>query len=96
MATTKRIAYNARVSLSYTYPGGTIRIDPIKIGYIMTEYDYENNVMPIIYLSLLVTDIEYDMYNKNRDNGRFNLSISKYAMNSETTLAKTIINDSFS
>lgn len=96
MASTKRIAYNAKVTLSYTYSAGTIRIDPLKIGYIMVEYDYENNVMPIIYLSLLVTDIEYEMYNKNRDSGRFNLNITKYAMNSNTTLNKTVINDSFS
>ena len=95
MASTKRIAYNAEIKLSYSYPGGTINIDQLKIGYIMIDYDYENNVMPIIYLSLLVTDIEYNMYNKYRDSGRFNLNIRKYAMNSNTTLSKNVINGSF-
>ena len=95
MASTKRIAYNGKVTLSYSYYAGTMRIDPLKIGYIMVEYDYENNVMPVIYLSLLVTDAEYNIINDNRDSGRFNLNIRKYAMNSNTTLEKVVINDSF-
>ena len=54
--TTKRLSYNATVNLSFDYPKGRIDIEPEKISYIMIESDYENNVLPVIYVSLAVND----------------------------------------
>jgi hypothetical protein len=96
MATTKRISYNAKITLVFNYNGNSVNIDPIKISYIMIDSDYENNVMPIIYMSLLANDNEYKVYNENKDNGTFSLTIKKYAINSNTSIEKVVISDVFS
>lgn len=92
---TKRIAYNAKITLGFSYSGKHVNINPIKIAYVMIDSDYDNNVIPTIYVSLLTNDNEYKLINENKDNATFNLCIKKYALNSDTTLEKTVINDTF-
>ena len=95
MARSKRIAYKAHVALSFNCNGSVFNIDPNKIVYILIDSDYENNVLPIIYVTLAVNEDLYKMINANRDSGTFTLVVQKFSINGNNGLDKTVINDVF-
>ena len=98
MATRKsqRIAYNAEITLSFDYDNEHVPIDRSKIMYILIDSEYETNVLPTIYLNLLVEDYLYHMITAYRSSGKFTLTIKKFIVNSNTTASKIILKDSFS
>ena len=56
-----RQAYSSTIDIAFDYNGQRENISSDKIIYVMIEHDYENKVIPIIYLSLAVND---DLYTK--------------------------------
>lgn len=97
MITSQRIAYNANIALSFDYENEHIPIENMKIAYLYIDSSYEANVLPIIYLGLLVND---DLFNKiveYKATASFTLLIRKFILNGQnTTAGKTILNDHFS
>ena len=93
---TQRIAYNAEITLSFDYENEHIPIDRSKIMYILIDSEYESNVLPTIYMNLLVEDSLYDMITAYSSTGEFTLTIKKFITNSKTTAGKVILKDSFS
>lgn len=94
-ARTKRVAYNANIQLSFDYDNGRIEIPTNRIAYVYIDNNYESNVLPTLYMSLLVTDDLYTVLSTQRSTGTFTLLIKKFLLNSSTTAMKTILNDTF-
>lgn len=93
---TPRQAYTAKIDLAFDYNGIREKIDPEKIVYVMIEHDYENQVLPIIYISVSVSN---DLYNKiinYKKFAKFYLKISKQNKNSLASLSKKSISGLFS
>lgn len=95
MAKSQRIGYSAQISLSFFDGNETIDINPNKINYITINCLYGANIMPAIYLSLLVNDDLYARLNRCKEKGQFRLTIKKAQLKSKYTSAKTIIKDTF-
>lgn len=93
---TQRIAYNADITLAFDYDNEHVPIDRSKIMYILIDSEYESNVLPTIYLNLLVEDRLYNMITAHRDSGQFTLTIKKFIVNSNTTAGKVVLKDTFS
>ena len=92
----KRIAYNGSVYISFDYENEHIDIDKMNIAYLYIDSSYEANVLPIMYLGLLVNDELYNKINKYKSTGQFTLSVKKFILNSKTTVEKVILEDTFS
>lgn len=93
---TARQAYNASVTLAFDYKEKRINIQQEKIAYIMIEHDYENQVLPIIYISLAVNNNLYNNIIKYKDTAKFYLDIQKTNKQSKSSFGKSIISGSFS
>ena len=93
---TRRVGYNAQITLSFDYANEHIPIENNKIAYVLISYDYEDNVLPTLYLSLLIEDELYNKMSEYRSTGEFTLTIKKSILNSKTTTPKTILKDTFS
>ena len=93
---TQRIAYNAQITLSFDYDNEHIPIDKQNIAYVYIDSKYEINVLPTLYISLLVNDDLYDKITSNRATGEFTLTIKKYILESTTTAGKVILKDKYS
>lgn len=97
MATSKRIAYNARITLSFDYENEHISIDTMNIAYLYIDSSYVANVLPIIYLGLLVNDTLYNKIVEYKSTGSFTVDIKKFSVNKkQTTTGKSILKDHFS
>ena len=90
-----RQAYNANAQLAFDYKGGRVEIQQEKIAYIMVEHDYENQVLPIIYISLSVNNSLYEKIIRYKDSAKFYLNIQKINKQSSTSIGKTVISGSF-
>ena len=93
---TKRVAHNAQITLSFDYENEHIPIDTQQIAYIFIDYEYETNVLPTMYMSLLINDELYDKITDHQETGEFTITIKKFILNSQTTSGKTILKDTFS
>lgn len=75
---------------------GKAEILPIaSIKNIITNYNYEKNNMPIIYMSVSLTSSLYTRMIKNKGNGTINLVIYKIDTNSTNSVHREYIKDSF-
>ena len=92
---TSRQAYTATVELAFDYNGIREDIDPEKIVYIMIEHDYENQVLPVIFISLSVNNDLYNKIVKYKESAKFYLNIKKSNKNSIASLSKKSISGSF-
>ena len=54
-----RQAYKASIELAFDYNGRRDKIEPEKIVYVMIDWNYDKAVMPIIYISLSVSNNLY-------------------------------------
>lgn len=93
---TKRIAYNGMISLSFDYENEHIAIPKMNIAYLYIDSSYEANVLPILYLGLLINDDLYNKIEKYKSTGEFTITVKKYILNSKTTSNKVILKDTFS
>lgn len=92
---TARQSYGASIELAFNYNDTRERINPRKIVYVMIESDYENNVTPIIYISLSVDLDLYGKIIKYKNEATFYLSINKSNLNSRNSLNKNHIEGNF-
>lgn len=65
------------------------------IKYVVTDYDYDNNVMPIIYMSLALKKKLFDRLNNNIDKGYISLIIRKRQSNASRPLWTKYIEGQF-
>ena len=93
---TPRQAYTAKIELAFDYNGIRERINPEKIVYLMIEHDYENQVLPIIYISLSVNNNLYNKIINYKKFAKFYLNITKQNKNSLSSLSKKSISGTFS
>lgn len=91
-----RQAFKATIDLAFDYNGQREKIPSDKIIYIMIEHDYENKVLPIIYISMSVNSTLYSKITKYKDSAKFYLKIDKQNVNSKSSLSKNSISGSFS
>lgn len=95
MATSNRQAYSANIELAFDNNGNRTYIEPEKIIYIMIEHDYENQVLPIIYVSMAVMNDLYTDIVKYKDSAKFYLNIKKSNKNSSVAISKKSITGTF-
>lgn len=92
---TSRQAYSASIDLAFDCNGQRENISSEKIIYIMIEHDYENKVLPIIYLSLAVNSELYSKIMNNKNSAKFYLNINKQNISSSVSLSKKSITGTF-
>lgn len=90
-----RQAYSASIDLAFDCNGQRENISSEKIIYIMIEHDYENKVLPIIYLSLAVNSDLYSKIMNNKNSAKFYLNINKQNVSSSSSLSKKSICGTF-
>ena len=88
-------SYNANIELAFENNGKRTNIEPEKIAYVMIEHDYENQVLPIIYVSISVNNNLYNDIVKYKDSGKFYINISKSNKNSNASLSRRSISGTF-
>lgn len=92
---TNRRSYNATVELAFEYNGQRTPITSEKIAYIMIEHDYDNQVLPIIYISLSANDQLYNAIINNKSSAKFYLRINKTNKNSGSSISRETLEGSF-
>ena len=88
-------SYNATIDLAFENNGKRTNIESEKISYIMIEHDYENQVLPIIYISVSVNNELYSDIIKYKESAKFYLNIKKINKNSMASLSKNTISGTF-
>jgi len=84
--------YNAKISLSFNGE----RIKDEQISFVLTDSDYDDHNMPMIYLSLAVSNSMYDSILANKDTATFYMTISLVNANSSSmSISKTIFAGEF-
>lgn len=96
MSSSNRQLFKADISLAFDCNGRREEIDQKKIAYVLIEHNYEIEVLPIIYISLFVSNKLYDDIVKYKDSAKFFLSIKKVNCNGITNISKDVISDTFS
>lgn len=91
-----RQTFKGIIELAFDYQGNREKIQSEKIIYIMIESDYENRVLPIIYVSMAVSGTLYSKIMKYKDSAKFYLSINKQNVNSNSSIAKNTLSGTFS
>lgn len=89
-------SYTATINLAFDYNGQRNNIPSENIIYVLIESDYENQVLPIIYISVSVDTDLYGKIIKYKDTAKFYLNIQKKNKNSITSISKETISGSFS
>lgn len=92
---TNRRAYNATIELAFENNGQRTKIESEKISYVMIEHDYENQVLPIIYVSLSANDFLYKSIINYKNTAKFYLRICKVDKNSSSSVSKETLAGSF-
>lgn len=97
MATSGNQAYQNTVSLKFVVPTEGIAedIDNQFVKFIVIYDNYENNVMPVIFVSLSILSPSYTNVIKYESKGYFDLVISRRNTFSNTALEKTDISGRF-
>lgn len=93
---TDRVAYNAIISLNYIYNNNVIVIAPERIKFIVIDSNYENEVMPKIYMNISINADMYESITTHYNSAKFKLKIQRKNSFSNTSLAEVIVNDTFS
>lgn len=92
-------AYGAEIKLSFIYGDNeenVFDIDPNYISYMIIMSNYENQVIPIIMMSINVKDELYELLLKYKNLSKFYLSINKSNILSNSPLAHHSFTDYFS
>ena len=92
---TPRQAYTATVELAFDNNGVRTEIDSEKIIFVMIEHDYENQVLPIIYISMSASNELYSDIIKYKDSAKFYLNIKRTNKNSLASISKESITGTF-
>lgn len=98
MATRNHVqkAYKADITLQLIKQDGTlINIPKLYVKYILLNYQYEKYHMPVIYLSLAVTDSLYTDLIDNDKSATINLTIYKYNVESTNSLKQLYLQGKF-
>ena len=98
MATTTegvRSAYRCTVTCDYIREDEDIKINPSYIKYITIEYLYYKSFMPVIYLSMAVTNELYTKLVEHEKDAKLYLRISRHNVYSNITLEKKYIEGQF-
>ena len=91
-----RQVYGAEIELFFDYNNIREKITSERIEYLMVESDYENQVLPVIYLSLSVSNSLYNNIINYRNSAKFYLKVKRKNKNSKMSLSKTTIDGLFS
>lgn len=93
---TDKLAYNAIISLNYIYNNNVINIAPERIKFIIIDSNYENEVMPKIYINISINTDMYESITSHYNTAKFKLKIQRKNAFSGTSLNTTIVDDTFS
>ena len=90
--------YHANIKISFIYGDNqTIYdINPRYISYISIISNYDNQVIPVIMLSMNVIDELYELMINYKNDSKFFISLDKSNITSTTALTKNIFSDYFS
>ena len=92
---TTRLAFNARIDLTYILDNQNIQIASERIKYVIIDSNYETELMPKIYLNISVNTALYNYITNYRERGKFKLKIRRSNLFSGTSLGETIVDDIF-
>ena len=90
-----RQAYKSKIELAFNYRGIRENISSDRLTYIMNEYDYEKQVLPIIYVCFSASTELYTKIMKYKKEASFYLCIKKANANSKFPVYKTILSGNF-
>ena len=93
---TNRLAFNAMVSLTFFVDKLSVNIAPERIKYIVIDSNYESEIMPKMYMNISVDTALYDYIVNYKETAKFKLKIQRKNLFSKTSLADTIVDESFS
>lgn len=88
-------AYSAKIDFAFDNNGQRTQIDSEKIVYIMIEHNYDEEVLPLIYITFSVDNDLYSAILKYKDSAKFYLNIKQENKNSRSSIAKKAINGTF-
>lgn len=91
-----RKSYSATIDLFFDYNNIREIIPSENIVYVLVESNYDNDVLPIIYISLSVDSNMYTKIIKYKSLAKFYLNIKKINKNSISSISKNAISGSFS
>ena len=91
-----RQAYKADVQLALVEDGGkSTTIDSMMVKYIMIEYLYQERHMPVIYLSLALTEALYTEFIEKEKTAKVLLKIQKFNALNANAISRVTINGKF-
>lgn len=93
---TNKLAFNAAVTLTFFVNKLTVSIAPERIKYIVIDTNYESEIMPKLYMNISVDTALYDYITNYKDTAKFKLRIERKNLFSKTSVADTIVNETFS
>ena len=93
---TDRLAYKCDLSISYILNSTSYPIASSQVKYILIESKYESEYMPVLYISLSLSNEDYARVIKNEKTGKFYVRLRKYNAYSKTAIYKNYINGQFS
>ena len=87
--------YEYSFEMNYVLDSKDYQLPSQIIKYAMIDYDYDNNIMPIIYMSLALKKSVFDKMNNNVDKGYVSLIIRKRQSNASRPLWTKYIEGQF-
>lgn len=92
-----RQAYKGDIYLAFDYRGSQRIVIPSEmISYVLIENDYLNNVLPVLYLSLVVDSQLYSKIVGSYESSKFYLKVRKKNIFSRNPVFHNVIDDKFS
>lgn len=89
------ITYSYKVEASFVLDGKEHAIIPETIGSVITNYDYDNNNIPIIYLGVRLDTVLYNKMLLNSERATITLTISKCKNTGNNSIYTNYIKDTF-
>lgn len=89
------ISYNYKVDAKFVLDGKEEPILTEGITSIITNYDYENNNIPVIYMGIRLESSLYNKMTLNADKGTITLTISKSKTGGNNSIYENYIQDTF-
>ena len=93
---TNRLAFNAEVTLTFFVNKLTVNIASERIKYIVIDTNYESEIMPKLYMNISVDTALYNYITNYRESAKFKLKIQRKNLFSKTSIADTIVDETFS
>lgn len=90
-----REAHKCTISMSFILDGKEKKLSSSSIKFILIEYLYGKNYMPVIYVSLSINDSLYSDMIENEKKAKFYLNIRGYNVFSNTSIRKDFIKGQF-